>query len=144
MKRGKEVSVDLAEDYTVRFGTVDNKNPKTIYIQISSWGKPLEEREGDYDRILKNKSKRVKQKIYNTISESDFDKRRIIVDFNMASSGINYEKRSFMCVEATLFQKNLLPINSDELQPILKEISDKLIKDVFDVDEHFKFFKRKN
>ena len=32
---------------------------------------------------------------------------KVIVDFNMASSGVSYEKRSYMSVEMTLFQKIL-------------------------------------
>jgi hypothetical protein len=63
----------------------------------------------------------------------------------MASSGINYDKRSFMSVELTLFKKEpLIPINSDEIKPLIESISEKIIKDVFEKDENFEFFKSKN
>jgi len=68
---------------------------------------------------------------------------KVIVDFNMASSGVSYEKRSYMSVEMTLFQKNPLPVNSDKLLPTLNKISEKIITDIFEKDEDFKFFKRK-
>jgi hypothetical protein len=62
----------------------------------------------------------------------------------MASSGISYNKRSFMSVELTLFKKEpLLPINSEEMKPILEKISNKLISDVFERDETFEFYKTK-
>jgi hypothetical protein len=61
----------------------------------------------------------------------------------MASSGVSYEKRSYMSVEMTLFQKNPLPVNSDKLLPTLNKISEKIITDIFEKDEDFKFFKRK-
>jgi hypothetical protein len=67
----------------------------------------------------------------------------VIVDFNMASSGVSYEKRSYMSVEMTLFQKNPIPVNSDKLLPTLNKISEKIITDIFEKDEDFKFFKRK-
>ena len=51
-------------------------------------------------------SKNVKKKLFEILSKDDrFHKDRCIVDFNMASSGISYNKRSFMSVELTLFQK---------------------------------------
>ena len=145
MKRGKEMEIETQYQYNVKSGTVDNKNPKSIYIQISAWGKPKENGVEDYESILRNKSKRVKRKLFEVLRENDFYKNKSIVDFNMASSGVNYDKRSFMSVEVTLFKKEpLLPINSDELTPILKKISEKIILEVFESDEDFEFHKRKN
>ena len=49
-----------------------------------------------------------------------------------------------MSVEMTLFKKEpLLPINSEEMVPLVKDISEKIIKDVFEKDETFDFYKRK-
>ena len=54
----------------------------------------------------------------------------------MASSGINYDKRSFMSVELTLFKKEpLLPINSDEIKPLIESISEKIIKGGHSIQE---------
>jgi hypothetical protein len=62
----------------------------------------------------------------------------------MASSGISYDKRSFMSVELTLFQKEpFIQVNSEELYPTLNDISVEIIKGVFEVDEDFEFYKRK-
>jgi len=146
MKRGKEVKINLPYQYNVISGTVDNKNPKSVYIQISAWGKPKIYNEFyNYDNILKFKSKKVKRKLFEVLDESHFHRNKTIVDFNMASSGINKDKRSFMSVEMTLFKKEpLLPVNSNELQPILGIISEKIITDVFEKDEDFKFFKKKS
>lgn len=146
MKRGKEVKINLPYQYNVVSGTVDNKNPKSVYIQISAWGKPKEDKDNsEYENILKRKSKRVKRKLFEVLDGRRFYKDKAIVDFNMASSGINYGKRSFMSVEMTLFQKEepLLPVNSEEMKPFLETISRKIINDVFEVDEDFEFYKRK-
>jgi hypothetical protein len=144
MKRGKEMKIDTLYDYNVVSGTVDNKNPKAIYIQISAWGKPTNENVYDYDFVIKQKSKRVKSKLYELLGDDKFYKKKSIVDFNMASSGINPNKRSYMSVEMTLFKREpLLPINSDKLIPVLNGISEKIITEVFERDEHFKFYKTK-
>ena len=142
MKRGKEIKLNLPYEYNVISGAVDNRNPESIYIQISAWGKPKNKEEEDFDSIIKQKSKRVKKKLFEMLDTEQF-LPKVIVDFNMASSGISYEKRSYMSVEMTLFQKNPLPVNSDKLLPTLNKISEKIILDVFEKDEDFKFYKRK-
>jgi len=145
MKRGKEMNIETTYQYNIKSGTVDNKNPRSVYIQISAWGKPKDSEIEDYDSILRRKSKRVKKKLFEVLDNNNFYKDKSIVDFNMASSGVNYGKRSFMSVEVTLFKKEpLLPINSDKMMPMVKNISEKLITDVFEKDENFKFFKRKS
>ena len=143
--RGKEMKIKTKYQYNVVSGTVDNKNPKSVYIQISAWGKPKVSDIDVYDTILRNKSKRGKRKLFEVLDDNHFHTKKSIVDFNMASSGINYDKKSFMSVEMTLFKKEpFLPVNSDKMMPIVKNISEKIITDVFEKDENFKFYKRKN
>jgi hypothetical protein len=142
MKKGKEIKLNLPYEYNVISGAVDNRNPESIYIQISAWGKPKNKDEEDFDSLIKQKSKRVKRKLFEMLDTEQF-LPKVIVDFNMASSGISYEKRSYMSVEMTLFQKNPIPVNSDKLLPTLNKISEKIITDVFEKDEDFKFFRRK-
>ena len=143
--RGKEMKVETKYQYNVVSGTVNNKNPKSVYIQISAWGKPKESDVEGYDTIIRNKSKRVKRKLFEVLDKEHFYTKKSIVDFNMASSGINYGKKSFMSVEMTLFKKEpFLSVNSEKMMPIVKNISEKIITDVFEKDENFKFYKRKN
>lgn len=142
MKRGKEIKLNLPYEYNVISGAVDNKNPESIYIQISAWGKPKNKEEDNFDSIIKNKSKVVKRKLYEVLDYNQF-LPNAIVDFNMASSGVSYDKRSFMSVELTLFQKTPTPVNSEKLLPTHNKISEKIITDVFEQDEDFKFYRRK-
>ena len=143
MKKGKEIKLNLPYNYNIISGTVDNKNPESIYIQISAWGQPKNNEEENFDSVIKQKSKKVKKILHESLDVEQFFPK-VIVDFNMASSGISFKKRSYMSVEMTLFQKNPLPINSDKLLPTLNKISEKIITDVFERDEDFKFYKRKN
>jgi hypothetical protein len=143
MKRGKEIKLNLPYNYNVISGVVDNRNPESIYIQISAWGKPKNKEEENFDSIIKQKSKRVKKKLFEILDVDQFQ-QNVIVDFNMASSGVSYEKRSYMSVEMTLFQKNPLPITSDKLLPTLNKISEKIILDIFEKDEDFSFYRKKS
>ena len=47
MKTGKELKLTNFKNYNVAFGCVNNKQPKAIYINISSWGDP------QYDECLR-------------------------------------------------------------------------------------------
>ena len=144
MGRGKEIKLDLPFGYNVVSGTVDNKNPKSIYIQISAWGKPIDYVESGYEQIMKQKAKGIKKKLYSIVRDDFFYKKKSIVDFNMASSGIKKDKRSYMSVELTLFKKEpLLPLTSKNLIHEVGDISEKLITDFFERDKDFKFFKTK-
>ena len=80
MKRGKEISLNVPYEYNVISGTVDNKNPKSIYIQISAWGKPKTDREGEYDSILKQKSK--KERVNFLISKEYRDRFKLLCQKN--------------------------------------------------------------
>jgi hypothetical protein len=146
MKRGKEISLALPYEYNVVSGTVDNHQPKSIYIQISAWGKPKVDKDDNYESIIRQKSKNVKKKLFEILSkDGKFHKDRCIVDFNMASSGISYNKRSFMSVEMTLFQKEpFIQVNSEELFPSLENISTEIISNVFEKDKDFEFYRRKS
>jgi hypothetical protein len=145
MKKGKEIKIETPYQYNVVSGTIDNKNPKTIYIQISAWGKPKNNNIESYEPIIKQKSKRVKKKLFEVLDEKEFYKNVSIIDFNMASSGISYDKKSFMSVELTLFKKEpFLPVNSEQMLPIIKKISEKIISEVFESDEDFEFYERKD
>ena len=93
---------------------------------------------------MKRKAKRIKRKLFEVLDDNTFYKSKSIVDFNMASSGVNFNKKSFMSVEMTLFKREpLSPINSEKMKPILEGISKKIINDVFETDETFKFYKKK-
>ena len=145
MKKGKELTIETNYQYNVKSGTVDNKNPRSVYLQISSWGEPKYDGVDDYSGNLRKKSKRIKKKVFESLDSSVFYNDKSIVDFNMASSGINYGKRSFMSVEITLFKKvPLLPINSNEMLKMMESLTDRIIKDVFESDNDFMFYKTKN
>ena len=144
MKRGKELKLDLNPNYKIKLGTVDNKNPKTIYINLTAWGQ-LKKYDIDlnYDNVINKLRTKIKHKI-NSYNIDAFHNGKYIVDLDMRSSGIKPTKRSFMSCEITLFQKDITPVNNPTLVHTTTEIINDVIKNCLDKSEHFTFYKTKN
>tara|TARA_R110000824_G_scaffold367869_1_gene557096 strand:- start:9 stop:446 length:438 start_codon:yes stop_codon:yes gene_type:complete len=145
MKRGKEFTLDVSTNYKVKLGTVDNKNPKSIYINLSAWGELIKEEEDlNYESVISKLRNKIKHHINSNINKEDFHKGRYIIDLDMRSSGINKTKRSFMSCEITLFQKNSLPVNKPYIIESATDIVNNVIIECLDKQNHFTFYKTKN
>lgn len=146
MKTGKEIKTNSFKDYSVTFGSVNNKNPKAIYINISAWAEPKEDMNVNYNVGIRAINKRVKQLLYIDFSSDVkclFDKDRTIVDLDIRESGIRYGKRSFMSCEVTLYLYEEHSITTDYMKDKLEEITRNVIENVFDNNKIFKFHKKK-
>lgn len=142
MSRGKEILLNENEKFLIKLGTIDNKNPKSIFLTISSWTKPKRE-EDNYDKMVSFLRKKIKQKVYDIQDDKIFIPDRTIVDLDLRSSGISINKKSFMYCEITMFQNELLPIKSDSIVNYFNNISHRLISDVFNEDSFFEYNKTK-
>jgi len=145
MKKGKEIKMAKSYDnYKVVCGTVDSKNPTSVYISISAWGEPTEEDTNHYVSVISGLYKELKRFVYNSLPIT-YNKNRTIIDLDIRESGISYGKRSFMNCELTLYQSNWggKILMSGELKKSMGEITDKIITEVFDENQHFKFYKKK-
>ena len=145
MKSGKELKITKYKNYNVVFGSVNNKTSKAVYINISAWAEPMIESDVNYTRIIKDLNKMVKQKIFNHLDskENNFIKNNTIVDFDIRESGIRFGKRSFINCEVTLYLKEEISINSEKMLFDLDEITNLLIKKVYENDKTFKFHIKK-
>jgi hypothetical protein len=143
MKKGKEIQLDTNPNYSIYSGSVDNKKAKTIYLNISSWGNPVSDLEIDYEKAVRNLRRGIINHLYYILSESNFKKENTIVDLDMRSSGIVYNKKSFMSCEVTLFQKLFHPVNSEHSISSMKDISNSIIDNILETNQYFKFSKKK-
>lgn len=146
MKTGKELKIENFKNYNIVFGSVNNRHPKAVYINISAWAEPLSNDDESYTRPIKDINKKVKQTLYNCFSSdkySDFMRDRTIVDLDIRESGIKFGKRSYMNCEITLFLNSEIPVNSEFIRPILDEILGTVIKSTFESNKTFSFHKRK-
>jgi hypothetical protein len=146
MKTGKEIKTNHFKDYNVIFGSINNKNPKAIFINISSWAEPVNSDILDYTRTIKDINKKVKQSIFNFFyasNDSDFLIDRTIVDLDIRKSGIKFGKRSFANCEITIFLKEEIPLNTEYMKDNLLKISESVIRQSFQENKNFKFHRRK-
>jgi hypothetical protein len=146
MKKGKELKLNLFKNYNVVYGSVNNKNPKALYINISTWAEPKNNEDVNYSRISKDIHKNIRQTIYNYLdrgSQSLFLKNNTIVDFDIRESGIKYGKKSFANCEVTIYIKQELPINSEHIKPVIQGLIEVLITSIFEYNNHFNFYKTK-
>jgi hypothetical protein len=147
MKTGKELKINNFKNYNIVFGSVNNKHPKAVYINISAWADPQSNDENSYTRIIRDINKKVKQSLFNTFdsnNDTEFLKDRTIVDLDIRESGIRYGKRSFMNCEITLFLNSEIPVNSDRMKYMLDGVIDSVIMSTFEDSKNFKFYKKKN
>jgi len=64
MKLGKEIKLDLLENYKTKIGTVNNKESKSLYLNFTAWGEILEDnKEQNYDTFLSGVRKKNKTKL---------------------------------------------------------------------------------
>lgn len=146
MKTGKELKINNFKNYNIVFGSVNNKHPKAVYINISAWAEPNDENEINYTRVIRDINKKTKQVLFNIFDgnfQSEFLKDRTIVDLDIRESGIRYGKRSFMNCEMTLFLNTEIPVNSEFMKDMLDDIVKSVISLVFEDNRSFKFYKKK-
>ena len=144
MKLGKEIKLDLLDNYKTKIGTVNNKESKSLYINLCAWGQLSELDENlNYDYYLRNVRKKIKQKLNNSLNEDLFHNHKYIVDLDMRTSGLSVEKRSFMSCEITLFQKRFLPLNKPRIVDNTKEIIKDVVTDCLESNSIFTFHRTK-
>lgn len=146
MKTGKELKISKFKNYNIVFGSVDNKHPKAVYVNLSAWAEPQSIEETNYTRVIRELNKRIKQSLFN-LFEAEYDlifsKDRTIVDLDIRESGIRYGKRSFINCEITLFLNTETPVNSEIMINTLDIITNMVINTNFETNKCFKFHKKK-
>ncbi len=146
MKSGKQIKIENHNNYNVTYGCVDNKNPKSIYVNITAWLEPISEDEEDYNKIIKQIDKRIRQAVYNFLLNCKtecFLKDKTIVDLDLRESGIKFGKRSYMSCEITLFKNDVISLTSEPMKIDLNKITSLIINEIFDKDKDFKYHKKK-
>ena len=144
MKLGKEVKLNLLPNYKTKVGTVNNKESKSIYINLSAWGEINDINQNtNYDSVVSGIRKKIKQNINSNVDKELFHNDKYIVDLDMRTSGFVNTKRSFMSCEITLYQKKGLPINQPILVESSKTIIHEIVNNCLDNNSYFTFYKTK-
>jgi|TARA_B100000902_G_C27283371_1_gene903082 hypothetical protein len=143
LKQGREVKTQLSEVFRTSYGTVDMSNLKSVFVNLSTWAEPLEDKES-WVRPIKKFENRIKNSLHGQLKETPF-KDKAIVDLDLRASGIKTGKRSFMRCEITLFidSKNKFNIKSPFISTPIKTITTNLIEKSILPSTTFTFHKTK-
>lgn len=140
MKTGKFFSLGHYKNIKIGYGTINHKNLKSIYLTLTTWVSP--ETNDDYEVILSNARRKTKQYIYDL--DNDFFQKESIVDLDVKTKGVKINKRSFMCLEMTLFTKNHFDIKDIEIRSFINQISKTIINEILTEKFLFNFSKNKD
>ena len=137
MKKGKSCELKGYKNFKCRYGTVDSKNLKSIYLNLQTWVQPISD-ELNWDRHVSILLKNIKSTINELIDTLIFE-TKIIVDLDLRTSGISINKKSFMNLEVTFFVKKQLDFKSQEVKNFIKKIIEGIEKDNFKYNRCFTF-----
>lgn len=127
IKTGKKLNLPLDDRFKISYGTVNVRNPTSIYLQISTWVKPLEDN-NNYENLIKKMTKEYKQSLNYLLKKSFFDEKKWIVDLDLRSSGMGKNKKSFMSVDTVLFYHEPQDPFKDETLVFIKNKLTDLLK----------------
>jgi hypothetical protein len=119
-KFGKEKKLFKNESFRVKYGTIDALKLNAIYINIESWVQPKEII--NFESNIRLTRKNIISEIKKTI-DLDFFFENFIVDLDLRSSGMSLNKKSFMFVEVTVYPKNFMKFNSEQIKTQVLNIS---------------------
>lgn len=142
MKKGKTITLNQYDTIKSFYGTVDSKELKSIYLNIQTWVTPVEE-EDNWNRVVSIMSREIKHSVLASIN-TDIFRPHFIVDLDLRTSGIRYNKKSFMNLEVNLFVQKDMDFKCMELRDSIKKILRRIYKDNISNNNHFTFSSTKN
>ena len=142
MKNGKTCKINGFRTFKSQYGTIDSQNLKSIYLNIQTWVEPKDEIE-NWNRVVLNMTKLVKNSIYENINKELFDEN-FIVDLDLRTSGLHIKKKSFMNLEINLFLKQPMDFKCLKLKKNIKNFIKEIYSDVLNKNKYFKFYLTKN
>ncbi len=127
VKLGRKRKVILDQDFRVNYGTINDTDAKSVYVELKSWIAPIDEKDS-YELDVRKLDKFIRQELYSILPTDTFHSR-YIVDCNLRYSGMSVGKRSFMNIELVLYPKDSqTPFSKNKpLQTLLQTLSKSII-----------------
>jgi hypothetical protein len=139
MKKGKTSHINGFKTAKVVYGTVDSVELKSLYLNIQTWVEPIVDSD-NWTRTVLNLSRAIKHTIYQSLDNKIFD-TKFIVDLDLRSSGLKFQKKSFMNLEVNFYiiQPNL-DFKDKDIKESLINITSNIFKENFKGNEFFNFY----
>jgi len=143
VRLNSEKKID-SEDFKIKIGTTNKLNPLVIYVEGRAFISPEYEKE-DYKREVHEMSHALKKSISEHLRSTDKFDNKYIVDFQIASNGIQYGKKSFLSFQFLMRQNKdkvlkLTEVKTGSSEMVLEIVGD-LKKSI--IDHGYKLTKTK-
>jgi len=139
MKKGKTSNITGFKTAKIIYGTVDSIELKSLYLNIQTWVEPIDDND-NWTRTVLNLSRAIKHSIYESLDDKIFD-TKFIVDLDLRSSGLKFQKKSFMNLEINFFViQSGFDFKDTEIKKSLTNITSKIFTDNFIDNEFFNFY----
>lgn len=136
MGQGKLINFLNNDTYRVKMGTMDKKNNKSFYVNVSSWLAPKT------DDLDSNYHDEIKETVNDILSKYSFSKYHMF-DLDLREQGIKKNKRSFMSLEMTFLDYNG-SFSDDALNKEIRKLCDNIDDLLIRNNKHFTFHAKKN
>lgn len=121
----KEFKLNISDNISLKYGTVNKDNPQVIYLSGKCWVSPLFE--GDYFNVVDLIKKEFKHDISSFVFNDSVFNSHFILDFNFDNDNLQYGKKKFISFNIFFKQSNEIPIKMNN--PVFKTKFDELIND---------------
>lgn len=125
------------DNFKVKIGTVNRLDPRAIYIEGRGFITPTEDKD-DYTPDISIMKHSLKKSLVTELNRSTVFDNKFIIDFDIASNCMKYNKSSFLSFQITLKQKGDTPL---EIKKV-KETSSGMVTSI--VDQLSNTIKRNN
>ena len=142
MKSGKQIKFNVHPSFKTNYGTVDSKNFKSLYTNLSSWSQPIKE-VGNWVRVVGLLKRDIKISLNEVLDNNLFKTDKNIVDLDLRTSGIELLKRSYISCEITLFLKVKENIRSQTIKDSVHKTTSHIINQNFRNNKYFNFLPNK-
>lgn len=103
------------ENFKLKIGTLNKKNPISFYIEGNTYITPLKEEKG-YTKQLELVRRTFKRNISDVIKDSNLVDSFYILNFEVASERIKLDKKTYLNFECYFRQKSKTPKSMDMIK----------------------------
>lgn len=121
----KEFKLNISDNISLKYGTVNKDNPQVIYLSGKCWVSPLFE--GDYFNVVDLIKKEFKHDISSFVFNDSVFNSHFILDFDFDNDNLQYGKKKFISFNIFFKQSNEIQIKVNN--PVFKTKFDELIND---------------
>lgn len=132
------------DKFKVKLGTINRKNPSVVYVECGGYITPTIDKD-DYENDAFLLRKNFNKNLRDNLLTSPLFENKFICDFDIRTSGLKKNKKSFVSIQYHLRQ----PVDNVLSLDLLKEKSEDLINNVLEsfnedlISHNFKICKNK-